>query len=173
MADRRHTGRGPSGWPVSTTRTAWEAGLRTAESRACPPPLLEIGLDVSGPHGNVDLARGVGAFGQTLLAEHVTLADVLGALDYFLNQVRRHEGHALERAEDHVARQHGRVADSDRYVHANQRRLGNGRRVDAAYKNRQVWQLEHTGQIANAAMDDHAGAGPGEDGRRQVVAGEG
>src|SRR5205807_3494312 len=160
--------RGPSGERASTGAMASVAASPLTRSWVRLPPAKEILLDLRRPRGRVDLARRVGPFGKALLAKYIAQTDVLRPLDHFLHQVGWNERHAFGRPEHHVAGEDRRIADSDGDVHANQRNVGDRRRVHSAREHGKIGKLVDAREIADSAVHYHAGARAAADGGRQI-----
>jgi len=92
----------PSDESRVTTRAVPSSALAT-KSSTLPFPLLEIGLDLRWP-GAIDLAGGVFALADPLVAELVAQANQFRPLDDFLGEVGRDEDHSLAGAQHDVAR---------------------------------------------------------------------
>ena len=127
------------------------------------------------PHGvgplGVDLRGGVDLLVQALETEDVADMALLRADDDFFRQVRGDEDDAGDGAQDHVARQAGRLADAAGDVEARHGDIADAGGVDAAVVDVDALDLDDLLQVADAAPDDGAAAlGAGLDGGGQVAA---
>src|SRR5262249_22761432 len=118
--------------------------------------------DVIGPFA-VNLARGVLALPEPLMAKFVPQTDDFGALDYFLRQMRRNENDTFLFAEHDVAWHDGSPANPNGCIDPHEHDIGNGRRVPAAIEHGKVGDFFHALNVACAAVDHDAiaaGFGP-------------
>ena len=92
-------------------------------------------------------------------------------LHNLFHEVRWNEAETLTIAEHDISRHHGRCANPDRHVDAGEHHLANGCRMDAAEIGRHLDRIDSL-EVADAAVNHHAGLGGLINIRGQIVADE-
>ena len=111
--------------------------------------------------------------GQTAFAEDVALPDIFRRFNDFLSEMRRHEGDSFARSEGDIARHDGGMADPDRDIHPDHGRVEDGGWINSPAEDGEIGKLKDAFIVADAAMNDDAGAGAAAGGGGEIVANEG